>query len=98
MNQLSAPRLPKLPFIIGDIVLVVAAAYVAIFGSFLGQWQYMAIITAVGFGAWLTVWPFVIEFRTAAKLVDSAALHDATSKIKDLETVAAAIAGAVTEW
>ncbi len=98
MNQLSAPRLPKLPFIIGDIVLVAAAAYVAIFGSFLGQWQYVAIIAAVGFGAWLTAWPFVIEFRTAAKLVDSAALHDATSKIKDLETVAAAIAGAVTEW
>lgn len=98
MNQLSAPRLSKLPFIIGDIVLVAAAAYVAICGSFLGQWQYVAIITAVGFGAALLVWPFVLEFKTAAKLIDSAALHEATDKIKDLDVVAKAIASAVSEW
>jgi len=98
MNQLSAPRLPKLPFIIGDILLVATAAYVAIAGSFLGQWQYVAIIAAVGFGAWLMVWPFIIEFRTAAKLIDSAALHEATDKIKDLSAVSTSIANAVTEW
>jgi molecular chaperone GrpE (heat shock protein) len=98
MNQLSAPRLSKLPFIIGDILLVATAAYVAIAGSFLGQWQYVAIISAVAFGAWLMVWPFILEFRTAAKLIDSAALHEATDKIKDLNAVSTSIAHAVAEW
>lgn len=98
MNQLSAPRLSKLPFIIGDILLLAAAVYIAAFGSFLGQWQYVAIIAAVGFGAWLMVWPFVIEFRTAAKLVESSSLLEATDKIKELDKVSAVIANAVIEW
>ncbi len=98
MNQLSAPRLPKLPFVIGDIILVAAAAYVAIFGSFLGQWQYVAIIAAVGFGAWLLAWPFVLEFRATTKLIDSTALQAATDKIKELDHVSNAIAQGVSEW
>ena len=98
MNETPGPRLSKLPFIIGDLLLVATAAYVAINGAFLGQWQYVAMITAVAFGAWLLAWPFVLEFRAATKLAESSALDGVTAKIQDLEKVSTSIAGAILEW
>src|SRR5436309_11057835 len=98
MNESSAPRLPKLPFIIGDLLLVATAAYVAMNGAFLGQWQYVAMISAVALGAWLLAWPFVLEFRAATTLAESSALNGVTEKITGLDNVSAQIAQAVAEW
>lgn len=98
MNQVSAPRISKLPFLIGDILLLAVAGYIAFSGDFLGQWKYIAIISAVAFGAWLMAWPFVLEFRAATKLAEAAGLDSVTSKIKDLDKVAISIAKASTEW
>ena len=98
MNLTSAPRISKLPFVIGDLLLLATAGYVAIYGAFLGQWQYVAIVAAVAFGAWLMVWPFVLEFRAAAKIAESSSVADITGKLKDLDKVAASIANASTEW
>ncbi len=98
MNETPGPRLSKLPFIIGDLLLVATAGYVALYGAFLGQWQYVAMITAVAFGAWLLVWPFVLEFRAATKLAESSALDGVTAKIQDLDKVSTSIAGAILEW
>jgi molecular chaperone GrpE (heat shock protein) len=93
-----APRIAKLPFIIGDLLLLAAAAYIALYGASLGKWQYAAMVGAVAFGAWLAVWPFVLEFRALTKLLESSALTSATEKIKDLDKVAGSISSAVTEW
>src|SRR5438128_2017143 len=98
MNEVSAPRISKLPFVIGDILLLAAAGYIAIYGAFLGQWQYIAIISAIAFGAWLMAWPFVLEFRAATRLAETSALDSVTSKIKDLDKVATSIARASLEW
>ncbi|HWN93826.1 MAG TPA: hypothetical protein VNT99_02225 [Methylomirabilota bacterium] len=98
MNQTPAPRIAKLPFIIGDLLLLGAAGYVAIYGASLGQWQYAALVAAVALGAWLMTWPYVLEFRAAATLAESSALADVTAKIKDLDKVAASIASASVEW
>lgn len=98
MNETSAPRLSKLPFVIGDLLLVATAAYVGLYGAFLGQWQYVAMISAVAFGAWFMAWPFVLEFRAATKLAESSALTSVTEKIKDLDKVSANIVQAVAEW
>lgn len=93
-----APRISKVPFIFGDLLLLAAAAYIALYGASLGKWQYAAMVGAVAFGAWLAAWPFVLEFRALTKLLESSALTTATEKIKDLDKVAASISNAVTEW
>ena len=98
MNEKSAPRISKLPFAIGDLLLLGTAGYIALYGAFLGQWQYVAIISAVAFGAWLMAWPFVLEFRAVTKLAECSLVADVTSKIKDLDKVAASIASASAEW
>ena len=97
MNQ-TVPRLSKLPFLIGDVLLIAAAIYVAQFGHFLGVWQYVAIIGALAFGAWLFAWPFVLEFRAATKIAEASALDDVTAKIQDLDKVTSSIASAILEW
>ena len=97
MNQ-TVPRLSKLPFLIGDILLIAAAIYVAQFGAFLGQWQYVAIISALAFGAWLFAWPFVLEFRATTKIAEASALDDVTAKIQGLDKVTSSIASAILEW
>jgi molecular chaperone GrpE (heat shock protein) len=98
MNETSAPRLSKLPFVIGDVLLIGAAVYIALFGAFLGQWQYVAIVVSLAFGAWLLAWPFVLEFRAATTLAESASLSTVTDKIQDLEKVSSSIASAILEW
>jgi len=98
MSQTTAPKILKLPFILGDLVLLTSAAWVALYAGPLGSWQYLVTVGAVASGAWLMVWPFVLEFRAAAKIAESAALGSVTSKINDLDEVAASITRAVTEW
>jgi molecular chaperone GrpE (heat shock protein) len=98
MNETSVPRLSKLPFIIGDLLLIATAAYAAFYGSFLGQWQYVAVVASIAFGAWLLVWPFVLEFRAATKLAESNALDGVTEKIQDLDKVSTSISSAILEW
>lgn len=98
MNETLVPRIPKLPFLLGDLLLLGTAGYIAVYGGVLGPWQYTAIVVAVAFGAWLMVWPYVLDFRAAAKGAECAALEDVTAKIKDLDKVAASIASASLEW
>jgi hypothetical protein len=98
MNETSAPRIPKLPFILGDVLLLASAAGIALYGSSLGQWQYGAMVLAVAFGAWLMAWPFVLEFRAATTVAESSALTSVTEKLKELGKVSASIASATAEW
>ena len=74
MTQSSAPRISKIPFLFGDLVLIAAATWIAIYGRPLGGWQYVAIIAAAGLGAWLAAWPFVLEFRALVRLVETSEL------------------------
>ncbi len=98
MNEPSAPRIAKLPFLLGDLLLVASGAWIALHGGSLGQWQYAAMVGAVAFGAWLLSWPFVLQFRAATRLAESTALSNVTSKIQDLDKVSGNISQAVTEW
>lgn len=98
MSQTPAPRLNKLPFLLGDLLLLASAAWVALYGSSLGPWQYAAVVVAVALGAWLAVWPFVLEFRAATTLAESSALSSVTDKINGLDEVATSITNATAEW
>jgi len=97
MNQ-TVPRLSKLPFLVGDLLLIATAGFIAVYGSTLGHWQFAVVTAAIAFGAWLAVWPFVLQFRAATKLAESAALNDVTAKIQDLNKVSSSIASAILEW
>lgn len=59
----------------------------------------MGLVSAcVGLGAWLAVLPFMLEYRAAIKVAETAALSDVVSQIGKLETVAEQIRDATGKW
>src|SRR5688572_8374085 len=98
MTHTSTPRIAKLPFLFGDLLLIGSATWIALYGQVLGPWQYAAVVGAVALGAWLAAWPFVLEFRALTQLAESSELASVTAKIQDLDKVSTSIANAVIEW
>ena len=98
MTHTSTPRIAKLPFLLGDLLLIGSAAWIALYGQVLGPWQYAAVVGAVALGAWLAAWPFVLEFRALTQLAECGEVAKITEKIQGLDKVSTSIAGAVIEW
>ena len=66
MSELTAPKIPKLPFIVGDVWLLLMAWLVyfesdpeAPFNGLEAFWCFACVAT----GAWVMVWPFLKEFQ-----------------------------------
>lgn len=97
-NQIE-PRLSKWPFFLGDLLLVVVAGLVSFRSSLpLGLGQAGLITLCAGVGAVLGILPFVLEYRVAARLAESASLTEAVEQIQQLESVAQQISGATARW
>lgn len=98
MNSNSAPRLPKLPFLIGDILLLVTAWWLAWQGGPLKTWTAVLVVAAVALGAWIAVAPFIMQFRADVKTAETSDLASATEQLGDLATLAQQISSASMEW
>ncbi len=99
MSDTPVPKIKKLPFFLGDAFLLAAAGAVVQFGSRpLGLWEAVVCTGSVGFGAWLSVLPFLEEYRGSLKLAESGNLVDSLAQINQVESVAAQIAAATGQW
>jgi len=100
MNDSTAPRLAKWPFFLGSALLL------ALFGwlishqpkSAMSGSEILACLGCVGLGAFFILWPFVLEYRSAAQLVETATLTSVVSQVQNLEQLATQIAGATAQW
>lgn len=93
------PRLAKGLFFLGDALLLAAAAVIVYRGAApLGLGQTLGLVASVALGAWLAIYPFLVEYRTQAKLLESEALTTAVLQIQNLETVARQISSATARW
>jgi len=92
-------KLHKLPFFMGDLMLI-GAAYFIYFQSKLpmGAWQIFFIVLCVAGGATLGIMPFLLEYRLALKLVEANALTDVAPQIQNVHGVAQQIANATEQW
>ena len=99
MQESSAPRLAKLPFFVGNAVLLVLAYFIFHGGKRpLGAVEVLALVICAAVGAVLSIWPFVLEYRSAEKLVQTAALTSVVSQVQNLDQVAGQIGGATAQW
>jgi molecular chaperone GrpE (heat shock protein) len=100
MSKQTGPRLPKWPFFVGDAVLLALACFVcAQRGRFgLDDLQVTLVILAAGAGAALAVVPFVLEYRAAARLVESSGIVATVAELQNLEIIAAQINAATARW
>src|SRR5262245_42737650 len=87
----AAPKLQKWPFYLADVVLSGIAAYVL---SRLGIIQgatavaiCIACLAAAAWGAWLSITPWLTEYRTQSSFAESSNLKSTLEQIENLERV-----------
>jgi molecular chaperone GrpE (heat shock protein) len=99
MQDSHAPRLTKWPFFLGNVLLLALAWFIFHQSKRpLGTWEIFALIICVVVGAVFGIWPFLLEYRSAEKLLETAALTSVVSQVQNLEQVAAQISGATAQW
>ncbi|MBW8781781.1 MAG: hypothetical protein JF599_07830 [Verrucomicrobia bacterium] len=100
----EAPKLPKLPFLVGDGVLIATAFFIARqCASPIGPWPLLAITVCVVLGAGLAIIPFLADYarRQDAELTERqnqiAALARTTSESAEQLSIAAASLHGIAE-
>jgi molecular chaperone GrpE (heat shock protein) len=99
MSDLVVPRIPKWPFLMGDLILLGVAGLVLWQGSLpMGLGEMLIIAGCVALGAILGVSPFVLEYRYLSKLVQVERLQQSLLQVHKIETVGRQIASATASW
>jgi molecular chaperone GrpE (heat shock protein) len=97
MND-SVPRLGKVPFYLGDVLLVAAGAYVAFTARPMTAWHAAACVAALAIGAWLAILPHLREYAAAVKAMETDALRVGFARLQTLDQVSMQIAAATSQW
>lgn len=102
MQDSIAPRLAKWPFFVANAALLILALFtVRQFRHPIGAAEVFACLACVTLGAFFSIWPYILEYRLAAKLVESSALTSLSSvisQVQNLDQVAARVDGATAKW
>jgi molecular chaperone GrpE (heat shock protein) len=106
MSDQSSPALPKWPFYLGDLLLLLVAGLIYWQGNhapWQGQlrflpWEAWALVACVALGATLGVWPHLLEHRAAARLAEAQHLDHAVLQVQNIEAVARQISSATAGW
>ena len=100
MQESTAPRLAKWPFFLGTTLLLALFAWFMLHQvkTRMNAWEVAGGLGCVALGAFFAIWPFVLEYRAAAKLVETATLTTVVSQVQNLEQLAAQIGGATAQW
>jgi molecular chaperone GrpE (heat shock protein) len=98
-NDVSVPQAPRWPFLLGDLLLLGCA--VVIYQQAVlpfSPWELAGVVTCVSAGAWLAVWPFLLEYQAQVRLADTGNLSDAIARIQQVQKVADHISTATAQW
>ncbi len=99
MSESSAPKIPKWPFIAGDVALLLMAwlVYYHSEASFDGLEAFWCF-ACVAAGAWVMVLPFLREFQAQADLTEAKELAASVEKISSIDGIAKQIENATEQW
>jgi molecular chaperone GrpE (heat shock protein) len=99
VNANAAPRVPKWPFLLADLLLLGMAGLIVYQSAApLLLWHGAVAVGAVALAAWLCVLPFVLEHRAALRLAEAGQLVDSVRLVNNLDLVSEQIDKAATEW
>lgn len=99
MAEHNKPRLVKWPFIVGDVLLVGAAIFVALNkGTPLTDATLTLCSVAILLGAVIGITPFVLEYRSLVRLIEVETLAGTLRQLKGLEAVAQSVNAATAQW
>jgi len=99
MSLSEAPRTPKWPFLLADVILVATAAAVAWKAAPVWTWKEISLVGGLtGLGAWIFIQPFQKDHEAAVKLFEQVNLASAAEKLGSLDKTAQQIAAATAQW
>lgn len=99
MEDPTRPRLSKLVFYVGDLLLLVLAAYICWQGHRpLLIWEAWALVSCVVLGGALAAIPEIIEYHAAQRLAESNRLAEALHRLQNIEQVSRQISSATAAW
>ena len=99
MKEVSDWKVPKWPFVIANLALLVVAGVVVMKAAHpISLWEMLAAIGCVGFGAWLGCLPFILEYRATVKLLDVNALTSVSEQLHSLKSFSTQISTATDQW
>ena len=99
MNELSPPKLAKWPFFLGDaLLLAVAGAILYQHSSSLDLSSALMAAGCVIIGAWLSVTPFLAEYRGHLRFAEANQLAATVEQIRGLQGIADQISVSTAQW
>ena len=99
MNEHTAPKIPKWPFLIGDILLVAVAWFIAFkLSPPLGIVPAILLVGCVGGGAWICILPFLRDHQAEVKAKELDTFKSASSELENMRSVANQISFATAQW
>jgi len=99
MKEASDWTVPKLPFLLGNAALIVAAAAVIYKAAHpISQTEILIATGCVALGALLGCLPFILEYRATKKLVEINALTTVAEQLQDLKKYSAQVSTATDQW
>jgi len=98
-NSTQLLKLPKWPFLIGDLLLVGVAAWIIYHShSPATLEENLLCALAIALGTVVGVLPFILEYRALMTLLEADRLAGAVEQIKKIDTLATQITGATSHW
>lgn len=97
----AAPKLQKWPFYLADLILSGLAAYVLSQVGFQSSTHVviaLACLLAAGWGAWISIMPWLTEYRTRSTIAESSNLRSTLEQIQSLEKVGELIRQSNSQW
>ncbi|MFO1501532.1 MAG: hypothetical protein U1G07_24645 [Verrucomicrobiota bacterium] len=99
MSNPVVPKMPKWPFVLGDLLLIGLAVLLILRNTGpMSLWASLACVIAAAVGAALCALPFIREYDAAVKLTEADALATTVAQIAHLEQVKNQIANATGQW
>jgi len=99
MNAAPDWKIPKWPFLLANVLLLVVAFVVAFKAEHPFALPVIYVYPAcVALGALLSCVPFILEYRATSKLVDVNAVTTVAEQLHDLKKYSAQIAAATDQW
>jgi len=99
MTQRAKPQLPKWPFFAADILLLGLAAWIVHQGAKpLSMWPLLSVLGCTAFGAWMSILPFLTQYRADLKFAEADKLANTVEKLNNLRTFTNQISFATAQW
>ena len=99
MNSPTDWKVPKWPFLLGDVLLL-ALAYLIVCKSShpIATWEIIACFASAALGTAVGALPYVLDYIAMGKALEVNALGTVADKIENLETIAGQISTATGQW